>query len=51
MMRATVSVPPLGAKPTTMVIGRLGNTPCASAPAAAPKASIALRKRIIAAPR
>src|SRR5207244_8677464 len=33
-MRATVSVPPPGSKPTTIVTGLLGNPPCADALAA-----------------
>src|SRR5713226_2103559 len=34
MMRATVSVPPPGANPTTIVTGRAGNVLCANAPPA-----------------
>src|SRR6476646_11027009 len=39
-MRATVSVPPPGSKPTTMVIGLLGK-PCAAAPWAIPASASA----------
>src|SRR5438105_8568699 len=42
MMRAVVSVPPPGSKPTTVVMGLLGN-PCANAPAAKASAATAAR--------
>src|ERR1044071_10195728 len=40
-MRAVVSVPPPGSKPTTTVTGLLGYAPCASAPHANGMASTA----------
>src|SRR5713226_9114885 len=42
-MRATVSVPPPGSKPTTIVIGLLGKTPCARALAAKANAKTAAK--------
>src|SRR6266704_2661588 len=49
-MRATVSVPPPGAKPTTMLTGRLGYAPCPSAPPAQASAMTATRLLIIVSP-
>src|SRR5712691_8571957 len=46
-MRATVSVPPPGWKPTTMVTGRLGYVPCPGAPPAQASAMTATRLLIM----
>src|SRR5256885_14008154 len=43
MMRAVMSAPPPGAKPTTMLTGRLGKTPCASPNAGQANARTATR--------
>src|SRR5947209_2269918 len=43
MMRAAMSAPPPGAKPSSMLTGRLGKAPCASANAGQANATTATR--------